>query len=150
MTEPERTALYRLYDADDGLLYVGVTNKPKRRFWEHGSSKAWWSEVARHTIKWFDSEFHALQAEVEAITTEAPKYNLRSTAAYKAQQSATARAISPEGRRRRGIGVQARAIHVRVFNELVAKGLSQGEARRQATLAQQQHKADSGLFDSAP
>lgn len=145
---PEPTALYRLYDGANTLLYVGVSNDPKRRSWSHRAGKHWWKEVARHSIEWLDDKAHALDAEREAITRETPKYNIRSTAAYRAQQSATARAISPEKRRRRGVGVQARAVHVRVYNELVAQGVPEEEARRQAVLAQQSHKAASGLFRS--
>lgn len=102
--QPERTALYRLYDADGALLYVGISNNPKRRFSGHRSDKPWWPEVDRHTVDWFDNMWFASVAERTAITTEAPRYNIRGTAAFRAQQSATARAISPEKRRARAVG----------------------------------------------
>lgn len=146
MTEHVRTALYRLYDASGTLLYVGVSNNPQRRFWGHKAEKPWWSEVSRHTIEWVESEGRALELEREAISTEAPKYNLRSTDAYRAQQSATAKAISPERRRARGVGLEARAIQVRTRRELLAQGVPKEEAERLALLARERHKEASGLF----
>ncbi|WP_329616440.1 GIY-YIG nuclease family protein [Streptomyces brevispora] len=141
MTEPpERTALYRLYDADGSLLYVGVTRDPKRRFRDHRGKKRWWGEVSSHSIEWVDIESHALQMEVQAIVMESPKYNVRSTEAYKAQQSETAKAVSPEGRRARGVGVAGRALQVRTLRALKARGVPSPEAERQALLARQRHK----------
>ncbi|MFJ3950274.1 GIY-YIG nuclease family protein [Streptomyces libani] len=140
------TALYRLYDTAGGLLYVGVTNNPTHRFGQHKADKAWWGEVVQHSIEWFDGEWSALQAEVEAIATEEPKYNRRSTERYKVEQRATALAISAEARRRRGVGVAARAVQVRTLRELLAQGVPKDEAERQALLARQSYKAASGLF----
>lgn len=141
-----RTALYRLRDAAGALLYVGVTSNPTRRFGQHRGSKTWWSEVAQHSIEWFDTEWGALQAEVRAISAEKPKYNRRSTEGYKVEQRDTALGISPEGRRRRGVGVAARAVLVRTRRELLTQGVPKDEAERKARLAQQSYKAASGLF----
>lgn len=142
----ERTALYRLYDVSGKLLYVGISNDPKRRFSSHRSTKAWWPEVDRRAVDWFDSLWLASVAERTAITTEAPRYNIRGTAAFRAQQSATARAISPEKRRARAVGCQARGIQVRTMRTLTAMGIPKEEAVRIALLARQRHKDASGLF----
>lgn len=77
MTElPERTALYRLYDAEDRLLYVGITNDPDFRWKAHlYSSKPWPKQVARHEIEWHSSRRRALKAEVTAIQAERPLHN---------------------------------------------------------------------------
>lgn len=76
MTEsPERTALYRLYDAADLLLYVGITGKPKSRWTQHTADKPWWPQVKRREVEWFDSRPLAARAEVEAILAESPAYN---------------------------------------------------------------------------
>jgi predicted GIY-YIG superfamily endonuclease len=74
-TAPERTALYRCFDADDHLLYVGISNNPEQRWRAHASTAAWWPEVARKTVEWLASRSAAETAEVEAIHDEAPKYN---------------------------------------------------------------------------
>ncbi|GAA4824021.1 hypothetical protein [Streptomyces ziwulingensis] len=42
----ERTALYRLHDTDDRLLYVDISQDPSRRFENH-ADKSWRPEVAR-------------------------------------------------------------------------------------------------------
>jgi DNA-binding transcriptional regulator YhcF (GntR family)/predicted GIY-YIG superfamily endonuclease len=73
---PERTALYRLYDADGELLYVGITNKPRHRFGQHRRTKPWWPRVANKEVVWFDSPTDATQAERAAIAAEKPSQNV--------------------------------------------------------------------------
>ncbi|MGW6741681.1 GIY-YIG nuclease family protein [Streptomyces sp. NPDC055025] len=76
MTEPaERTALYRLYDKTDQLLYVGIASDPKNRWYRHATDKEWWPEVATRDVEWFDSREQASAAEVNAITSEKPLHN---------------------------------------------------------------------------
>ncbi|MFI5992424.1 GIY-YIG nuclease family protein [Streptomyces sp. NPDC051362] len=70
-----RTALYRLYDEDGVLLYVGITNMPNVRFASH-SMKSWWKRVARKDIAWFDNRQKAEQAETKAIHEERPVFNV--------------------------------------------------------------------------
>ncbi|MFI1728220.1 GIY-YIG nuclease family protein [Streptomyces acidicola] len=70
-----RTALYRLYDAEGVLLYVGITNMPNVRFATH-RSKPWWKQVLRKEIEWFDTRQPAAEAEVLAIRNEQPLYNV--------------------------------------------------------------------------
>lgn len=143
---PKRTALYRLYDADDRLLYVGISVNPKQRFRAHAATKRWWGDVERATSEWFENRGLAFMAEIEAIHAENPLHNVLGTDAFRAQQSATATAISPERRRARSVGCQARAIYVRTLRELRSQGVPEAEAKRQAQLAQQRHKDASGLF----
>jgi hypothetical protein len=75
-TTIERTALYRLFDADDTLLYVGITVDPETRWWNHAKEKSWWPEVANRTVEWFDNRAAAEAAEFTAIVTEDPRYNV--------------------------------------------------------------------------
>lgn len=75
MPEPERTALYRLYDAKDHLLYIGVTSDPHERWTTHGREKAWWKRVVRRDLEWFANRELALTAETAAIKAEGPTYN---------------------------------------------------------------------------
>lgn len=79
MPEPERTALYRLYDAEGRLLYIGITDNPRRRWVQHAAKQAdaWWPDVARKSIEWFPSRGAAEAAEVRAIEREGPPYNSR-------------------------------------------------------------------------
>lgn len=71
----DRTALYRLYDADGQLLYIGVTTYPPKRFVEHERDKPWWPDVARHHVEWIDGRERAETAERCAIAAEGPRYN---------------------------------------------------------------------------
>lgn len=72
---PERTALYRLYDADGRLLYVGITSNPKARWGAHARDKHWWPEVARKTTEWFETRKSAERIEKIEVEDERPRYN---------------------------------------------------------------------------
>lgn len=72
---PERTALYRLYDANDRLLYVGITSNPTTRLGRHSRDKPWWPDVDRHTLEWFETRKSAERVEKAEIEDERPHYN---------------------------------------------------------------------------
>jgi predicted GIY-YIG superfamily endonuclease len=69
--------MYRIFDADDALLYVGVTTNGMARLQNHRSVQEWWPRVARieieHLPTWSAAEATLLEAE--AIRTEQPMYN---------------------------------------------------------------------------
>ncbi len=69
------TILYRYYDAEDSLLYVGITNNQHKRFKQH-HDKPWMAEIARATFEHYQTRHEAEEAEVLAITKELPKYNV--------------------------------------------------------------------------
>ena len=68
--------LYRFYDKDKRLLYVGISVRGPRRWREHASDKVWYSDVATATMEHFPTTVEALKAEEAAIKTEAPAYNV--------------------------------------------------------------------------
>lgn len=70
----ERTCVYRLYDANDGLLYVGITTDTAVRWQAHSTSK-WWPEVARKDVTWYAKRADAEAAEIAAIKAEQPAHN---------------------------------------------------------------------------
>lgn len=70
------TVVYRFFDAQGALLYVGVSENVKQRWVVHGSTKPWWPEVAEKTTEVFPSRDEALEAERAAIVAEKPKYNI--------------------------------------------------------------------------
>ncbi|MFI7890919.1 GntR family transcriptional regulator [Streptomyces sp. CACIS-1.16CA] len=75
-TPPERTALYRLYDADDVLLYIGISNNPDFRWKAHlYSREPWPKQVTRHVIEWWSTREEAVAAEAAAIKAERPRHN---------------------------------------------------------------------------
>jgi hypothetical protein len=46
-----RTTLYRFYDGDGALLYIGITNSVPRRLGQHQAHKPWWGDAARVTLE---------------------------------------------------------------------------------------------------
>lgn len=70
-----RTGLYRLFDAEDVLLYVGISHRPQGRWRQHGAQKAWWPQVVRKEIVWYATRLAAGTAEQSAIKEKDPKYN---------------------------------------------------------------------------
>jgi len=71
-----RTALYRFYDADEQLLYVGITSDPWRRWRQHVLEKAWYPQVKHQAVTWYDSRIRAELAEQSAIRCERPRFNI--------------------------------------------------------------------------
>lgn len=74
---PERTALYRLYDANGLLLYVGASRDPDARWKAHRfeTPKPWHAPVASRTDEWLNGREEALVAEAAAIRAERPLFN---------------------------------------------------------------------------
>ncbi len=75
-TSNNRTALYRIYDDSDTLLYIGISKNFGVRWQKHACLQPWWPQVRRQTIRWYDSRDEALDAEALAIFTEQPRYNI--------------------------------------------------------------------------
>lgn len=67
--------LYRLFDAEGKLLYVGASVNAPGRLETHRRDKSWWPEVARATFEHFETRHLAIVEEARAIDTEEPKYN---------------------------------------------------------------------------
>lgn len=82
--DEERVSLYRLYNSEEELLYVGISNDPNHRWHRHVGDKPWASEVAMRVFEWLPSRAEAEAAEVKAIRREKPKYNILHTAEPKA------------------------------------------------------------------
>lgn len=69
------TAVYRLFDAADKLLYVGCSWDPDKRIGTDHLFKPWGRDIDDVTFEWFDNRLTALRAEAQAITDESPVYN---------------------------------------------------------------------------
>jgi predicted GIY-YIG superfamily endonuclease len=70
------TYLYKLYDKDNNLLYVGITTNYKIRFRIHSKKQFWWNKVSRRWIKKYSSRTLALKVEKRIIAHQKPKYNI--------------------------------------------------------------------------
>lgn len=69
-------ALYRFFDSDRQLLYVGLTVDPGARWSSHCKEKPWWHEVDTVKVETFPTRDLVIKAEREAIETEHPRYNI--------------------------------------------------------------------------
>lgn len=72
-------AVYRFYDEDSRLLYVGIAKDPDKREREHEGS-LWHRHAARREDRWHGSRPEALSEERRAIRTELPVFNLHGSA----------------------------------------------------------------------
>ena len=70
------TYLYRLLDNEARLLYIGITNAPIHRLFEHLEEKPWAPQIAWQNVKRFDTREEAEAAERQAIQSERPLYNI--------------------------------------------------------------------------
>ena len=70
------TTLYRLFDADERLLYIGIADKWTSRMTQHAAEKAWWSDVASTRFESFPTRDEACAAEKAAIIAERPLHNV--------------------------------------------------------------------------
>jgi hypothetical protein len=75
-TKQRQQTLYRLFDEDDRLLYVGITWNVRNRFYAHKADKVWWDDVVRHELEEYPDRDSVLKAEMLAIKTELPIYNV--------------------------------------------------------------------------
>lgn len=91
----ERTALYRFFDAEDVLLYVGITNHVGRRWDDHIRKRPWWNDIERQTVNWFPSRSAAEEAEKLAIQTEDPLYNVTYSPRYSPSAKGTGDQTKP-------------------------------------------------------
>ena len=71
------TFLYRHFDAEGVLLYVGVSNRWERRLKQHGKTSEWFDQITQVKIEKFLTRQDALDAETTAIQVEKPKHNIQ-------------------------------------------------------------------------
>ncbi|WP_132120963.1 GIY-YIG nuclease family protein [Actinocrispum wychmicini] len=70
-------ALYRMFDRDGRLLYVGITLDVSQRFKEHRAGKSWWTEASTITLERHGTRQDVEAAEAAAIVNEQPLYNVQ-------------------------------------------------------------------------
>jgi hypothetical protein len=74
--DQRRCALYRHYDEDDVLLYVGITESLSDRTNSgHARTSDWVQFAVRAEAEWYDSRPLASRAERDAVQEETPVYN---------------------------------------------------------------------------
>lgn len=69
--------LYRLYDADGRLLYIGISYSAIARYAQHKADKPWIGDVCRIDIETHEvSRAEILEIERQAIISERPQHNV--------------------------------------------------------------------------
>jgi hypothetical protein len=69
-------ALYRHYDKEGTLLYVGISLNPVARLQQHRRGAHWFYDIARIDVEYFATRDDAIQAEAATIVSEHPLHNL--------------------------------------------------------------------------
>lgn len=69
------SVLYRVFDAQDRLLYVGVSYSVFLRLGQHNDKAGWARYAVKITLERFSDREAAIDAEAEAIRTEDPVWN---------------------------------------------------------------------------
>jgi hypothetical protein len=70
------TQLYRHFDDEGRLLYVGISLSAITRLAQHRSASHWSRAIVRVEIEHFDTRREALMAEAKAIIEERPLHNI--------------------------------------------------------------------------
>jgi hypothetical protein len=76
------TMLYRFFDKNETLLYVGESLAGPPRWAEHRRNRPWWHELSDVKVEIFSTKEAAKSAEWKAIQTENPKYNIKGKRPY--------------------------------------------------------------------
>lgn len=74
-TSTAPTSVYRHYDVNDLLLYVGITSRGISRNSEHNTSKDWWTFVVRQEVDHYPTREDASAMERSLIQMYHPPFN---------------------------------------------------------------------------
>lgn len=74
---PKNHDLYRHFDADGKLLYVGISFCAVLRLSQHRTNAGWYDDIVSVTIEKFATREEVLEAEKKAIQTENPVHNIK-------------------------------------------------------------------------
>jgi len=85
----KQVSLYRHFNSENKLLYVGVSASAVYRLGQHAEHSDWFKAISRVSIEHFEDRKSALGAEREAIIREKPLHNIvHRKAAEEAQRQA--------------------------------------------------------------
>ncbi|MGW2074933.1 GIY-YIG nuclease family protein [Streptomyces sp. NPDC001953] len=136
MQEDQRpAAVYRLWDRDGNLLYIGSSYNPEERAKAHHRAE-WGPLIARRTDEWRDSREDAYDAEGRAIAAENPAHNV----------AGTPRHTGPAERGR--VQREASEARWRAAIAAIRAGTPVTEARRAGGWAEVEYLEASGLLPS--
>ena len=70
--------VYRMFDQQDRLIYVGCTYDLEKRLQAHRRQMWWYYQIARITTETHPNRTEALKSETRIRDTEAPRWNIES------------------------------------------------------------------------
>lgn len=70
--------VYRLYDQQDRLIYVGCTYDLEKRLQAHRRKMWWFYQISRISTETHPNRSEALKSETRIRDTEAPRWNVES------------------------------------------------------------------------
>jgi predicted GIY-YIG superfamily endonuclease len=70
------TTLYRFFNSQNDLLYVGISMNFASRIRSHKSERDWFTQIASITLEHYETREDAVEAEKQAITQECPRHNV--------------------------------------------------------------------------
>jgi excinuclease UvrABC nuclease subunit len=73
--QTQNYTVYRLYDAERTLLYVGITNNVRARFQHHANKQPWWPNVTHVETDEVGGRDEAVSREIELIASLHPQHN---------------------------------------------------------------------------
>lgn len=73
---PKQPRLYKYYDENGDLLYVGISLNPVVRLADHNSKSFWADAIRRVEIEFIPDEFAPSMFERKIIMEENPKHNI--------------------------------------------------------------------------
>lgn len=71
-----QTTLYRHFNANGKLLYVGISLSALQRLSQHADHSDWYNEISRVEMEHFCNRPSAMAAEKKAVISEGPLYNI--------------------------------------------------------------------------
>lgn len=83
--ENKMEQLYRHFDKEGILLYVGISYNTLTRLNQHKRTAHWFKDIVNVTIEQFETRKEVEEAELIAIRTEKPKYNIKGVVSISAE-----------------------------------------------------------------
>jgi hypothetical protein len=74
--QKERTDVYRIYDDEGLMLYVGISYDACIRIRQHARTAAWWEMASRISVTTFADRWTAAKEEAFTIMMDAPPFNI--------------------------------------------------------------------------
>lgn len=144
-TTPRRAAVYRLYDAQGTLLYIGSAYDPEKRCRAH-RTKPWWPEVARREDQWFATRRKAYVGEMKAIAVEGAKHNQMGAPTYQTPDTEAVRRRKELAPLRQKLLEESWAVRRAACEAAQVAGATSEEAELTGKLAEIEFLEDTGLF----